>query len=47
MSELRSEARRRERNPGRRWLAAQGRMFDALELVYAAAYQPITDRITA
>ena len=28
-------------------LTARGRMFDGLELVYAAAYQPITERITA
>ena len=27
-------------------LAARGRMFDALELTYAAAYEPITPRLT-
>lgn len=28
-------------------LAARGRMYPGLELVYAAAYTPITERITA
>lgn len=28
-------------------LAAQGRMFDGLELVYGATYQPITERLPA